>query len=190
MAPNFAAAGGSDSSVDLIMMWRAARDGWVPPTEISREQYAELRHAEPSALRGFVGFGCSFGGKWFGGYAANSAGKNYAAAASRSVVRKAATMGGAALGHRDYRLWLPGPSHLVYCDPPYAGTTAYKGQDPWNADEFWSTVGRWADRGALVFVSEYDAPAGWVPVWEREVKVSLEKSTNSGQAVERLYMRP
>ena len=59
----------SDQDEDLMLMWEALATGWEPPEQVSEEEYKALRHAEPSALRGFVGYGCSFGGKWFGGYA-------------------------------------------------------------------------------------------------------------------------
>ena len=35
----------------------------------STKDYIELKKTRQLMLTGFVGFGCSFGGKWFGGYA-------------------------------------------------------------------------------------------------------------------------
>lgn len=57
IAPEFKRAVGSDIHPDLILMWQSVMDGWIPPTDVSPEQYQELRDSEPSALRGFVGFG-------------------------------------------------------------------------------------------------------------------------------------
>src|SRR5690349_3392797 len=66
MAPHFpGAALGSDIHPDLMMMWEALQGGWKPPTEVTREEWYGIKDEEPSALRGFVGFGCSFGGRWF-----------------------------------------------------------------------------------------------------------------------------
>lgn len=61
----------NDKHPYLIAMWRALQDGWNPPEEISKEQYKYIKEHkdEDMALSGFVGFGCSFGGKWFGGLA-------------------------------------------------------------------------------------------------------------------------
>ena len=68
MSAHFAKVILNDLHEDLMLMWDAVLNkGWIPPTEVSFEEYQELRNAEPSALRGFVGFSCSFGGKWFGG---------------------------------------------------------------------------------------------------------------------------
>ena len=63
MAPHFDFAVGADIHPDLILMYQALAQGWLPPTYVTEEEYQTLKHdPEPSALRGFVGFGCSFGG--------------------------------------------------------------------------------------------------------------------------------
>lgn len=60
----------NDYHKDLMMMWKAiVYDNWIPPDNCTREEYEKLRKAEPSALRGFVGHGCSFGGIWFSQFA-------------------------------------------------------------------------------------------------------------------------
>ena len=68
LAPRFQSAIAADDHADLILMWKALAAGWDPPEHVSKDEYVALRAAEPSALRGFVGFGASFSGKWFGGY--------------------------------------------------------------------------------------------------------------------------
>jgi DNA adenine methylase len=188
VAPHFAKALGSDVNPDLIELWKAARDGWVPPDTLSREQYQDLRHAGPSALRAFAGYGCSFGGKWFGGYATNARGDDFCGAAKRGVSRKAAGMRGARIELADYRRWAPGPDAVVYCDPPYAGTTGYDATDGWDAAEFWIIMEKWARGGAAVLVSEYAAPDGWRSVWDAPVLQSLKKDTNVRTAHEHLFV--
>lgn len=56
----------SDSHSDLVSMWQAVKDGWSPPDSVSRDEYDRLREEAASPLRTFVGYGCSFSGKWFG----------------------------------------------------------------------------------------------------------------------------
>lgn len=61
---------GNDSHFELIEMWKAVQSGWIPPTDISEKYYLQIKNNQVSfdpALVGFVGFGCSFGGKWWGG---------------------------------------------------------------------------------------------------------------------------
>src|SRR3954463_779951 len=74
VAPMYDDVLAADIHTDLILMWKAVQNGWVPPAAISREEYTAIKSESPSALRGFVGFGCSFGGKWFGGYASDGKG--------------------------------------------------------------------------------------------------------------------
>jgi hypothetical protein len=50
-------------------MWQALMRGETEPfADVTEAEYATLKTAAPSARRGFVGFGASFGGGWFNGY--------------------------------------------------------------------------------------------------------------------------
>ena len=68
--------------------------------------------------------------------------------------------------------------------PPYAGTTGYTseraGVPKFDHDEFWATATRWAQSGVHVFVSEFNAPEGWTPIWERERSVGVGGFQNAG----------
>lgn len=44
---------------------------------------------------------------------------------------------------------------VIYCDPPYASTTGYRGG--FDSDEFWEYA-RMAARNNIVLVSEYTSP--------------------------------
>ena len=62
----------NDNHEYLIALLQAVQQGYIPPDNISEEQYKHIRNNKdkyPKELVGFVGFGCSFGGKWFAGYA-------------------------------------------------------------------------------------------------------------------------
>ena len=144
IAPSFPEAMGSDLHPDLIQMWDALIHGWEPPTTVTLERYKELRDSEPSPERGFVGFGASFGGKWFGGYAkggTTSKGepRNHAGESARNVLktrdRLKATNVQFTLGA--YSGIAPQPGDVVYCDPPYRGTTEYK-DSGFDSDEFFA----------------------------------------------------
>lgn len=193
VAPHFEKAVASDIMPDLILFWQAVQEGWLPPEWIARDEYESLRHAEPSALRAFAGFGCSFGGKWFGGYGVQRVDARHPVdhvsyGSLKSTKRKAPGLRGARIVQCDYRQWRPGPEAVVYCDPPYAGTTAYAGVGAWDAGEFWSLAERWAKRGAAVLVSEYEAPAGWSPVWEAVKRSCLSANSNTGHVTEKVFM--
>src|SRR5690606_31591619 len=138
-------------------------------------------------VRAFAGFGCSFGGKWFGGYArgfkASGEPRNYAAEAGRRLRKLVAGLPeGATVVHAGYRSWSPyvHADVLVYCDPPYADTTSYGAVDPFDSDDFWQHVRAWTtERGAAVFVSEYDAPGDFVPVWSGTPRKTIQRSNVS-----------
>ncbi|WP_461371870.1 DNA adenine methylase [Candidatus Darwinibacter acetoxidans] len=160
----------SDLHEDLMLMWQAVKDGWVPPSQVSREEYRKLRHAEPSALRGFVGFGCSFGGMWFNGYMGVSS-KHSPAASARSVMRFQPHMGNVEFSRRSYDEISPAPGDVVYCDPPFEGVTKYSTGE-FDHGKFWEWAKDLSEQGVRVFVSEYTAPAGWTSVLEVDRPVS------------------
>lgn len=119
---------------------------------------------------GFVGFGCSFGSKWFGGYARNAKGANYALQFANSLVKQHAGLHGIEFRNMPYEhLEIPDES-VIYFDPPYAGTTPYKEYGkPFDHDQFWSYVRLQHLLGHQIFVSEYNAPPDFICVWQKEV---------------------
>lgn len=192
VAPEFDHVFLSDVVPDVVLLWEAALAGREFPETLPREEWEALREdPEPSALRAFAGFGVSFGGKWFAGYARPNAGKDYAAIAGRAIAKKAVGMRGATLSILDYRQVQAGEGEVVYCDPPYAETTEYGAAGGFDSGEFWAWAEAQANRGALVFVSEYAAPAGWRSVWAREAPTTLAGGRNgriSDRPIERLFV--
>lgn len=60
----------NDFHEPLISMWKEIANGWMVPVSVTREFYEECRRGEhPPHVVGYVGFNCSYSGKWFGGYA-------------------------------------------------------------------------------------------------------------------------
>lgn len=184
---------GSDYSPHVVALWIAIRDGWIPPTQVSEEQYKAAKiNQVVDAYTAFVGFGCSFAGKWFGGYARGNDSKghprNYAAESSRAAVKKAAGLAGAEILHSSYDKLLIPDKATVYCDPPYQGTQGYV-TGAFDHGAFWL----WADslvlRGCRVFVSEYQAPVGWSCVWQKTVNNTLAKDTGSKVGIEKLFTK-
>ena len=51
LAPHFQKSFGGDIQEDLILMYQALADGWVPPDTVTEDEWRELRDSEPSALR-------------------------------------------------------------------------------------------------------------------------------------------
>ncbi len=157
----------------LIALYKAIQDGWIPPDSISEEEYQAVVDGAciSDYYKAFIGFGCSFGGKWFGGYGRSSIGRNYAGETKRALLRLAPFLRGVELACADYRTLSPNGA-IIYCDPPYQGATPYKGTQAFNTHEFWEIVKAWSKTN-IVLVSEYVAPTGWLCIWERRKNISV-----------------
>lgn len=172
----------SDAHQDLVDMWIAVQQGWEPPRYLSREEYKALKTAESSPLRTFVGYGCSFAGKWFGGYASGAV-RNYCENARNSVKKKAVYLDRVVFTAGDYREATIGD--VIYCDPPYLGTTKPGARGEFSHPEFWSWV---RSQRAPVYVSEYQAPEDFKAVWEKKVTLNMRgKSGKAEGRVEKLF---
>lgn len=174
----------SDVCPDLIALYQALQTGWEPPAQLSEPEYQALRHAPPSALRAFAGFGCAFAGKWFGGYA-RSGDRNYASNARNSLLAKAPKLEGVEFSVSDYRDHLPF-GKLIYCDPPYSGTTGYLAAGAFDWTVFWQVMRHWSEHNR-VFVSEYSAPDDFECVWAAETKTDMHTNAGKAPRVERLF---
>lgn len=177
---------GADSNKYMVALLTAIRDGWIPPKTFTREEYRDVRlnkEAHPPELVGFVGGPCSFGGKWFGGYARTTESHDHMGAGHRACLKMKDGLQGVQLHHCDYRdLEIP-PNSLIYCDPPYAGTVKYA--NGFDHDAFWSWV-REKSLYHTVFVSEYTAPDDFTCLMEIEHKTTLNQNKPSVR-IERLF---
>lgn len=184
---------GADCNADLIILLQAMAvyDYWVPPFKVDEETYKASKSCSPSVMRSYIGFGLSYGGKWFGGYRRDSIGKrDYSFEAYKNYMTQAPKLCGVDFRHSDYRDLVIPRNSLIYCDPPYAGTTKYAAGG-FDHGAFWRWCEDRAGDGHTVFVSEYVAPDGWECVWEKTVNNTLTKDTGSKQGVERLFrVRP
>uniref|UniRef100_A0A6M3JZI5 site-specific DNA-methyltransferase (adenine-specific) n=1 Tax=viral metagenome TaxID=1070528 RepID=A0A6M3JZI5_9ZZZZ len=176
----------------LIALYQAIQDGWQPPDEVTVSEYNEIRAGKPCPdyYRAFLGFGVSFGGKWFGGYAKNKRGDNYAARAKRGLLRLYSKLGDVHFAVADYRTLNPSGA-IVYCDPPYKGCTKYDACADFDSLEFWETAKQWSKTNTVV-VSEYTAPTNWICIWERPKKVSVRATQTArgtqDNRIERLFL--
>jgi DNA adenine methylase len=138
-------------------MFKALQEGWIPPIEVSEDQYIHIKNnlEDNMALSGFVGFGCSFSGIWFSNYAKDNTGRNYAKNAHNSILKKMNTLMNAKFICNDF-LELDFENSIIYCDPPYRNTSPYNknilGEFPY--DKFLSWVKEQSKKN-IVLISEY-----------------------------------
>lgn len=172
----------------LIKMYKGVQNGYELPDELSEETYKHVRlnKDEDKVLTGFVGFGCSFAGKWFGGYARNKQNHNYCKASKNSLMKKMSTMSDVEFDWKDYKT-LNLQNCLIYCDPPYANTTKYTGVPDFDSEEFWNVMREWSKNND-VYISEYEAPDDFESVLDMPTKTNIrDKTDNVCCRVEKLF---
>lgn len=192
---------GGDSNIYLISLLKEIQNGWIPPTYISEYEYKIVKNNKnkyPKHYVGFVGFCCSYSGKWFGGFSRetfranpdseilNSTTRNYCDESKRNLLKQKNNIEGVYFVHSGYKeLCIPEKS-IIYFDPPYKGATGYKCE--FNHNEFWDHVRLMSKLGHECFVSEYEAPSDFLCIWSKEVCSSLTKDTGSKKAIEKLFI--
>lgn len=182
----------SDCHEDLILMWQALMRGETEPfADVTEAEYQVLKTAAPSARRGFVGFGASFGGGWFSGFGRH----NYDAQPYHEAQRSLARLVGLNITFTLANYTTVPDDVLVYADPPYAGTKPYKGGPTFDHTAFWSWVRR---RSGPTFVSELTCPYDDIEiVWRKAHKSQNASNSPTTKATsqiitreERLYYKP
>ena len=179
----------NDYHPDLIEMWKEVQAGtFVYPNAISEEEYLEAKQLKsPSARKAFVGFGMSFGGRYFGAYSQkylNGKNEDFCKEMVNSLKRTAPKIQNVRFTNKDYRKLKP-KNMLVYCDPPYAYNKYpikyrrdVKKYDEFDNQEFWNVVRDWS-KNNLVVVSETTAPEDLVEVWNQKRYRSAAQSSKT-----------
>ena len=196
----------SDYHPDLIAMWQRLQEGnFEPPQNITESEYNyyKLNVKSPDPLKGFVGFGSSFGGKFFAGYAqkyTNGKNENFCLEAYRSLKRIEKLIQEVEFRCQDYRKLNP-TNTLIYCDPPYSKTkypikyrTDVKHYDVFDSEGFWEVMRRWS-KNNIVVISETHAPEDFVVIWSMDIfrsacqskKTRYKNDTTKKKSSEKLW---
>jgi len=146
--------------------WSKGKTAWRMKPLSDKNSYSD-------ELIGFAGIALSFKGKWWGGYSRDNSGtRSYAQEALNNVTKLANKIKGSKFYNTSYdELDIPAES-LIYCDPPYGETTKYSPKETGSFDStrFWEWCRTMIKAGHTVFVSEYNAPNDFVPVWTKSMK--------------------
>lgn len=165
----------NDYNEYIAEMWNAlVNRNWQPPTEITEEQYNDIKANKeqyPKELVGFTGIAVTFGSTWFGTYARNKRGTNYAMEGRKNLMKQVERLQGTIFTSSSYcDIALPENS-IIYCDPPYEGVAGYK--DKFNHTAFWQWCREKTKEGHSVFISEYNAPNDFECIWQAELKTNM-----------------
>lgn len=180
---------GADNNKYLIALLEAVQNGQELPEYINKDEYISVKTNKdnyPDWYVGFVGFVSSFRAKFFGGYSGYCTTKtgiqrNYIKERINNILKQ--NLDGIKLVCSSYdALDIPANS-IIYCDPPYNGTTKYK--DSFDSDAFWQWCRDKAKEGHSVYVSEYNAPEDFKCIWEKQINSNLGGTSKT--ATEKLF---
>ena len=144
---------------------------------------------EISFKRAVACFTYSYNGKEWGGYTPTDSTGQYNYVQQRAnyykKLRHNDTFMRTKFTVKDYRKLKPKES-LVYCDPPYHGTTGY-GKNEFDHTEFWDMMRKWS-KNNIVFISEYKAPKDFKCVGFAKKHSTLSGSPERSVRKEKLFL--
>jgi len=162
---------GTDLNPDVVGMWSSLQTGWIPPLEVTEELYNHVRDEVPMGdpRRGIIGFGASYSGYYFSKFM-----PTVYPGSRRNVMKFYPKMASVEfLESKSYENYLDIENHMIYCDPPYAGSTGNTGKksrflNQFDNEKFWEDMRQLCKKN-LVFISEGSAPSDFHQIWEKEV---------------------
>lgn len=183
---------GYDINKYLIALLNKTRDSTCDfPETISKDDYCSIKENKdnyPDWLVGLVGFCGSYSAKWFGGYAKGNDTRDRQNEAIRNLISQSENLKDCSFVCVDYQS-VSVSNALIYCDPPYKGTTGYKDLIDYNEYYNWC---REMSKNNLVFCSEYSMPDDFVCVWEKQHKTLIDCNrdgmSDSNKRVEKLFI--
>lgn len=183
----------NDLNEDLICLFKDAILGRSFPEYVDIEMYRAAKNGEyDKALTAYIGFCASYNGRYFAGFVGNGyltvrGKRDYQKeliSSFNKTVRSLRDMPSLTLSSLPYTEMEIPENSVIYCDPPYDGTTQYK-NGGFDHDKFW----QWAEmmsESNTVFVSEYSTRSDlFIPTWSRDINSSLGRT--SKRATEKLY---
>lgn len=180
---------GGDSHKGVIVLFTGIQNGYIPPDSVSEKQYYEAKRGVLSPEQAFIGFGCSYSGKWWGGYARGNSSqgfpRNYCLESKRNILKQRQGILGIQFKHSSYDTITFPSNSIIYCDPPYKGTTSYKNSIDYETFYVWCRKKRL--EGHTIFISEFSMPPDFIVLWEKERVTSLTQDTGNKRDIERLY---
>ena len=184
---------GCDVHKQLISLLKQAQnDVSVFPESISEEEYINVKNNKeqyPDWYVGLVGFTATFGNKYFGGFARNKKGTDYSRTAINTIKKQSKLLkeidfyNTSFLGIDPQKI----SNAVIYCDPPYRGTTKYK-TDPFPYEDFYAWC-KELSKNNIVLISEYNMPEEFTCIWEKGINMSMGSGINKSETyrVERLF---
>lgn len=183
---------GYDINEYLIEFTKRIQVGWNPLDDVvmTKDFYNLVKDNKEKYQKhivALVGFCATYNAKWFGGYAGIvhtkiGTDRNYYDESVRNVLKQRENILDVKYLCESYEN-IRCKNAVIYCDPPYEGTTKYK--DDFDHDKYWNWVRKMSEDN-IVICSEYNAPDDFECIWSKELTTTLDKNSRS-KAVERLF---
>jgi len=156
------------------------------PNSLTEEEYKQLKGSKPEPIKSWLRFVASFGGKFDNGYARGK-GRLVCIEGKHNAQKQSPNLKGVKFINGSYEEYSEFENCLIYCDPPYKGTTPYK-TGAFNHDKFWEWC-RDMSKNNVVFISEYEAPDDFICVWQGEIKTNFasQRIKATHNSVEKLF---
>lgn len=200
--PNIKEKIANDINEFVIQMFiNITENNWEPPENLSENDYKFYREKSKlgisddinlNSMIAFAGISCSWGAKWFGGFARGNDNKgnprNLPNEGRNNILKQKDNLHGIKFLSTDYKNLenLINKNTIIYCDPPYGNTTNYKNK--FNSKEFWEWCDYIKDKCYKIYISEYEAPDNLKVIWEKNVTVFLDKQKNGyKKSTEKLF---
>lgn len=173
----------NDKHEYLMAMWQDFFNGREFKNTITREEYYYIKEhcKDDKGLYGLVGFGSSFSGKFWGGYAyTNRKERNYLDEAMRGNVKIANNLKkhNTILSNKDYKDVKIPINSVVWADPPYFSTTTYSKGMSIDYTEFWDYM-RELSKNNIVFISEEQAPDDFISIFEKQQRRTVDRNKDN-----------
>ena len=191
---------GCDIHKELIaLLNKVKNDVQSIPDTITEEEYNNVknnRQIYKDWYVGLVGFCGSFGAKYFGGFARGFkedkiTPRDAPNEAIRNLRKQSSNLKDILFYNCSF-LDIPKDieGYVIYCDPPYRGTTKYK-TDIFPYEDFY----KWCkdmSKNNIVLISEYNMPDEFKCIWEMQVTTSLNSRRKtcdkSKNRIEKLFI--
>ena len=167
------------------------------PLEITEEEYNKVKNNKESYddwYVGLVGFCATFGAKYFGGYARSKkkdgTPRNISNEGIRNLLKQSPNLKDIKFECGDFREIDNISGYVIYCDPPYKGSTGYSGTNKFLYEEFYNWC-REMSKNNIVFISEYWMPDDFECIWKKESRVNFDSNRKSNddknKRIEKLF---
>lgn len=184
---------GCDIHKELIALLKYSQENELPET-ISEEEYNQVKNNKedyPDWYVGLVGFCGSFGAKYFGGYARGKKDdRDRPNEAIKNIKKQSNNLKDIDFICQDFREIKNIKGYVIYCDPPYRGTTKYKTEE-FPYDEFYNWC-REMSKDNVVLISEYNMPEDFKCIWQKDNKINFDSNRvandKSNNRIEKLYI--